>query len=87
MRFKIFLLKIAVAFSILMLFAGSGLLIWSGVGQYNAQIALDGQYLSWRVVADVSQWGLLGLPVFLIGLAAVIVSKISLDHWEGLYRR
>lgn len=86
MKFKIFLLKVAIAVSILLILVGIGLLIWLGIGQYNAQIALDGQYISWRIVSDISQWGFLGIPISIVGLGMLIFFKVDLDHRESSYK-
>ena len=47
---------------------GIGLLIWLGVGQFQAQMAYDGQYIQWRIIQDVSLWGYLGIPILIIGV-------------------
>jgi hypothetical protein len=59
-----------IIFSLLLLI-GIGLLTWAGVGQYMAQIAYDGQYIKFRIINDVSLWGLTGLAV--IALASIVL--------------
>lgn len=62
-------------FSILLIIVGIALLIWLGVGQYIAQINHDGQYISWRVLNDVSLWGYIGIPCIFVGIVLNFYSQ------------
>lgn len=70
---KNFLSKLCLVLSIVLFIAGIGLLIWVGVGQYFAQIRLDGQYVSWRVIPDVSQWGYTGFGAIAISFGLFVL--------------
>lgn len=51
--------------SVVLIICGVVLLAWAAVGQLIAQFNLDGQILKFRIVKDVSNWGLLGIvPLF-----------------------
>ena len=54
---------------------GFGLLVWSAIGQVVAQINFDGQYLSWRMIKDVSMCGILGIFPCTAGACCIALGK------------
>ena len=71
-----FLGKLLFVLSIVFIVCGIGLLIWLGIGQFNAQMAYDGQYIQWRMIQDISLWGYVGCPLAVIG---TVLFPVSLD--------
>ena len=65
--------KFLLIIGIILTVGGIGLLIWCGIGQFNAQMLLDGQYIQWRIVDDVSLYGFWGIPSLVFGFIFVAV--------------
>lgn len=70
---KSFFVNLLLVLSISLFIAGIGLLIWTVVGQYMAQIAYDGQYIKFRIINDVSLWGLTGIGAIALGLTLFVI--------------
>ncbi len=67
-------MKRKLVIGIILIVIGVGLLCWAGVGQIVAQIKLDGQYIAWRTVQDISLIGLAGLAPFAGGVFCIYMS-------------
>ena len=61
-----FIEKTLLISSIILALIGIGLLVWCGVGQFQAQMRYDGQYITFRTMQDISLWGYLGIPSLII---------------------
>jgi hypothetical protein len=73
-RMKAFLITLTIIF----LLAALGLFLWLGIGQYVAQMNYDGQYIEWRTIKDVSQWGWMGfLPAILALVTGFFASVVD----------
>ena len=57
-----------VAISIVLIGGGIALLVWLGIGQFQAQMNYDGQYITFRTIKDISLWGYCGIPALIVGV-------------------
>ena len=58
---------------------GTALIVWFGLGQFQAQMNYDGQYISWRLLKDISLNGLWGILLLVAGFILFPIGMLMED--------